>query len=70
MPGSVFNGSKGQASLQSAVPSPSLSTSEAPQPHSPGSVFKGSKGQESLQSAVPSLSESVSVTPHPQMPGL
>ena len=67
-PGAIFNGSAGHRSLQSAVPSLSLSVSATPQPQMPAAVFRGSFGQPSLQSAVPSPSLSVSATPQPQMP--
>ena len=56
-------------SLQSAVPSRSVSVSAKPQPHAPGAVFNGSFGQPSLQSGVPSESLSVSATPQPHAPG-
>ncbi|MGA1755919.1 MAG: hypothetical protein ACO4BV_10615, partial [Ilumatobacteraceae bacterium] len=46
-PGSTLNGSFGQRSLQSAVPSPSVSVSTTPQPHAPGSSLFGSVGQPS-----------------------
>jgi len=59
----------GQPSLQSGVPSLSLSASPVPQPQTPGAVFVGSFGQPSTQSAVPSLSLSVSGCPHPHWPG-
>ena len=55
--------------MQSAAPSPSVSTSEAPQPQTPGSVFDGSAGQVSKQSGVPSASLSTSGVPQPQRPG-
>ena len=70
IPGAIFAGSFGQPSLQSAVPSPSLSpVSATPQPQMPGAILLASLGQPSLQSAVPSPSVSVSATPHPQIPG-
>ena len=59
---SVFVASLGQLSLQSAVPSPSVSVSGVPHAaitHAPSSIFAASLGQLSLQSAVPSPSVSV-----------
>ena len=52
-------GSFGQRSLQSAVPSLSVSVSATPQPQIPGATLFGSFGQPSTQSLVPSLSVSV-----------
>src|SRR4030067_1184490 len=59
----------GQLSLQSFIPSLSVSVSGLPQPHIPGCVLFGSLGHPSLQFAVPSPSESVSATPQPHTPG-
>src|SRR4030043_1650434 len=59
----------GQLSLQSFIPSLSVSVSGLPHPHMPGCVLFGSFGHPSLQSAVPSPSESVSAIPQPHMPG-
>src|SRR5437763_1595178 len=56
-------------SLQSAVPSASVSVSAMPQPHWPVAVFGGSLGQPSTQSSVPSLSVSVSAVAQPHTPG-
>ena len=67
-PGAVSVGLFGQPSLQSGVPSLSVSVSATPQPQAPGAVFNGSFGQPSLQSAVPSLSVSESATPQPHWP--
>src|SRR5947208_13323603 len=55
--------------MQSGRPSPSLSVSALPQPHTPGMSLSGSFGQPSWQSAVPSPSVSVSGTPQPHWPG-
>ncbi len=71
-------GTLGQLSRQSRTPSPSVSTSGTPQPHTPGDVLFGSSGQlsdggggggGSMQSGTPSLSLSVSGSPQPQAPG-
>jgi hypothetical protein len=60
-PGASFAGSNGQPSVQSTVPSPSLSTllSMNPQPQRPGAVLFGSFGHPSVQSGVPSPSASL-----------
>ena len=68
-PSAILFGSFGQPSMQSRVPSPSVSApSGTPHPHWPALVLFGSFGQPSLQFGVPSPSLSVSATPHPQMP--
>src|SRR5215471_2384482 len=41
--------------MQSGVPSPSLSTSRTPQPHTPGCVLFGSSGQQSPDASPPSM---------------
>ncbi len=46
IPGSAFEGSAEQPSLQSGIPSPSVSVSGTPQPQMPGTTF-GSAGQRS-----------------------
>lgn len=59
----------GHSSLQSGVPSLSMSVSATPQPQVPGSNLSASSGQPSLQSNDPSPSLSVSETPQPHVPG-
>src|SRR5438876_714267 len=55
--------------MQLGVPSPSVSVSGLPQPHTPGAILLGSFGQTSMQLAVPSWSVSVSGLPQPHWPG-
>ena len=65
-PGAVLFGSEGHKSMQSGVPSPSVSVSGTPQPQIPGAVLFGSKGHKS-----PGLppQPATSGTPQPQVPG-